>query len=252
MDRRPPDAIREADATAARAERALHRELRVVTAPQSTRGSFASLAAALALILAAAALVVALTREPKAEPVQAVERAAAIPPGSIDASRLAPDTLTGAQIEEGRLGPVPRSHRADSAADARRLGGKPASAYLPAARVSSRVVRASAGETKTVMKRPPFTVTMSCIQKPRNALNVVMTASADRRSSIVAVAGRSLPAFGDGVKREFTTITSPKAVWISGQPFTLTAPSGPPIAGIFSAGVKSFGGDCAASVVAIG
>lgn len=221
-------------------------------APEPARGSFASVAAGLALILAAAALVVALTREPKA-PTPSVARATVIAPGSIDASKIKPDTLTGAQIDESKLGPVPRSRLADVAGDARRFAGRRPSDFVAAARVvSSRLARASTGETKTVLKKSPFTVTMTCAQKPGNAVNVLLTAHSDRGSSVVAVAGHTLPPFGGGTKRDFQSITLPKAVWLSGQPFTLTAPSGQSVAGILSLGVKSFGSDCAAGVVAVG
>jgi hypothetical protein len=93
---------------------------------------------------------------------------------------------------------------------------------------------------------------MTCARKPRNAVNVLLTASSARSSSVVAIAGRTLPSFGGGTKRDFQSITVSKGFWLSGQPFTLTAPSGQSVAGIVSLGVKSFGSDCAASVVAVG
>ena len=222
-----------------------------MTAPQSTRGSFASLAAALALILAAAALVVALTRDPKPAP-----RAAPTPTNGaangVDASQLAPDSLTGAQIDESKLGKVPQSGRSDTAADARRLGGKGAAAFVPAERVAGgRLRRASAGETVTVLRKPPFSVAMRCARS-RGSLNMVVTAKSAQTGSLMAIGGRSLQAFGGGTGRDFMTLTTSRAVWVGGSPFTLTAPSGASIAGMVSAGVKSFGADCAASVVALG
>jgi hypothetical protein len=73
-----------------------------------------------------------------------------------------------------------------------------------------------------------------------------------RGSSFVAVSGRTLPAFGGKTARDFQSITLAKPLWLSGQPFTLTAPSGQSVAGILSIGVKSFGSDCAAAVTAVG
>jgi hypothetical protein len=48
---------------------------------------------------------------------------------TISREKVKKDTLTGTEIEEAKLGTVPRATRADSAADAASLGGTPASAY---------------------------------------------------------------------------------------------------------------------------
>jgi hypothetical protein len=215
-------------------------------APPRTRTPLFQFAAVAALILAAAAFVVALTRDPKTTPSPAATTAQRPAP-------IAPDSLTGTQIDESKLGPVPRSEQADRAADSRRLAGKPPSAFLGAQRMSaSGLVRIATGDTKTIARKSPFTMSARCTTGARGATNLLVTASSRRRGSVVAVAGRSLPAFGGGTSRNVMTLLSPKSVWASGQPFTLTAPSGDSLAGILSGGIKTFGSDCAASVVVIG
>jgi hypothetical protein len=215
-------------------------------APPRTRAPLFQFAAVAALILAAAAFVVALTRDSKPArlpPVTAAPRQAPI----------APDSLTGVQVDESKLGPVPRSTQADRAANARRLGGKGPSAFLPADRVAaSGLIRVGTGETKTVVKQSPFTISARCSTGPKGATSLLVTVSSRRRGSVAAVAGRSLPAFGGTTTRSVMTLLSPRYVWASGQPFTLTAASGESLAGILSGGIKAFGADCAASVTAVG
>jgi hypothetical protein len=53
-----------------------------------------------------------------------------IRPEAIDASRVAENSLTGDVINESTLGKVPEAAQADTAADAARLGGLAASAFL--------------------------------------------------------------------------------------------------------------------------
>ena len=215
-------------------------------APPRTRAPLFHFAAVVAVILAAAAFVVALTRDPEVSRAPAVTAAPRQAP-------IAPDSLTGAQIDESKLGRVPHSLLADRAANSRRLDGKTPSAFLGADRMTaSGLVRLDTGQTKTVVKKAPFTISARCTTGAKGATNLLVTAGSKRRGSVVAVAGRALPAFGGGSTRAFMRLLSPKYVWASGQPFTLTAPSGETLAGILSGGVKAFGADCAASVTALG
>ena len=215
-------------------------------APPRTRPPLFQFAAVAALVVAVAAFVVAVTRDPKPTRVTG----AATPPRP---APIAPDSLTGAQIDESKLGIVPRSTQADRASEARRLGGKPPSAFAPAGRIGSAgLVRLGTGQTKTLLKRTPFTIAARCSTGAKGGTSVLVTARSKRAGSVVAVAGRALPAFGGATSRDFMTLLSPKPVWASGQPFTLTAPSGQSLAGILSGGIKSFGADCAASVVVVG
>jgi hypothetical protein len=81
---------------------------------------------------------------------------------SLSGDRLRDDSITGKQIRLGSLGPVP------IAKNAQELGGHPASYFLsgPASGSSgatrSGLMTASGGQTVTLGKFGPFTVTLTC------------------------------------------------------------------------------------------
>jgi hypothetical protein len=211
-----------------------------MASPPTTRGAYTAVAATLALLLAAVALVVSLTREPSTAERRATTPAAAKP---------APDSLTGAEIDEHTLASVPRSASAD---DAARLGGKPPSAFLPSRRVEATgLVRLSAGDSKTLLRRPPFTVVARCASAAKG-LNLALTARSSKSGSIVTVGGLPGKSFGGRESRRFISLTYGKSLWLGGQGVTFSAPGGPSIAGLASTGVKTLGSDCAASLTILG
>lgn len=75
---------------------------------------------------------------------------AAIAPGAVTRSAVAPDSLDGSRIDEATLARVPRSGRADVAADAAGLGGVPAAEHV--SRVT--VVRAATATSSAPQKGP--------------------------------------------------------------------------------------------------
>jgi hypothetical protein len=194
---------------------------------------YAGVIATLALLLAAVALVAAITgADRKTETVTAQT-----PPPR-------PQNLTGAQIDESTLGPVPRAR---TASDAARLEGKRASAFVPAGRVrSSGLVKLSRGETKTVLRASPFVFRARCDEAGGKArVNLLARAPKD---SIVTIASKPAAAFKTTREAPLANITGAH-VWISGQPLTATAPKGGSAAGLLSFGADIFGADCAVSIV---
>src|ERR1700724_1386873 len=74
---------------------------------------------------------------------------------SLSGNRLKKHTITGAQINFGKLGSVPNADR---------LGGLTASAYEPSAHfIRSGLVKAPPGQTVPLVKFGPFTLSLTCI-----------------------------------------------------------------------------------------
>lgn len=108
-----------------------------------------------AMVVAIVALVVAMTGSAVAGPLKSLIDGSAIKKHSIPGNRMINHTLTAEQIDLSRLGTVPQ------AGNALRLGGQPASSYLPA----SKVLRWSFGISKGRSRQfswGPLTFTATC------------------------------------------------------------------------------------------
>src|SRR4051812_19663682 len=68
---------------------------------------------------------------------------------AVVSSKVKKDTLTGADVNESRLGPVPTAGRADSAGNADQLGGKSAEAFIAAGAKGGEAAHADAGDNAT-------------------------------------------------------------------------------------------------------
>lgn len=113
-----------------------------------------------AMVVAIIALVVAASGTAMAAS-QLVDGDSLIKKDSLSGNRLRHATVTGKQIKLSSLGEVPR---AKTAANARELGGRPASAYaLGSSTVAgSGLVTASGGQTAKLASFGPFTVSLKC------------------------------------------------------------------------------------------
>ena len=88
-----------------------------------------------AMVVAIVALVVAMAGSALAGPLKSVILGSSIKKHSIPGNRLIDHTLTRRQINLGKLGTVPVAALALNATNALKLGGQPASSYLPASKL---------------------------------------------------------------------------------------------------------------------
>lgn len=195
-----------------------------------------------ALTLAAAALAISLDSPD--------ER-----PQRISASMLADDSVTGEKVDESSLRAVPRARVAERATDSRALQGRSARDFVPVARLrSTRGLRKlSTGDEVVLLRKSPFSFRAKCSRgKDGEGARLELIARSRLPRTIVFFGGKSLPEFGRGPGRSFAALDSTGAAFVSDNAITVTTPRGPAAVGIISFGINSFGGDCVASMVAIG
>lgn len=127
-----------------------------------------------ALLVAILALVVAMTGSAIAGPLKTVIDGSSIKKDSIPGDRLVDHTLTGQQIDLGKLGTVP------SAANALKLGGHPAGSYLPASKILRWSFKMNKGNPAHKFTYGPLTFIASCAPdgSKTNATLEVKTAEA--------------------------------------------------------------------------
>jgi hypothetical protein len=152
--------------------------------------------------------------------------------GTLPANRIKKHSITGAQVNLAKLGTVPGAENANS------LGGQPASAYTGALKVKrSGLVKASKGQTVTILTSGPFTLSLTCEDKGGGVVRDVMVASSTEANSLL---DSSTP----GTTREFEARegTTPKST--TGTARSFIAPSGASLEGISNDGINSLGSDC--------
>lgn len=214
------------------------------------RLTYANVTATLALLIALAAGIYTLSSENDAAPAK---RTAPSERG-VDAGP-APNSLGGDEIDESALATVPRANRARTArraGDARRLGGKGPSQFVPAAKLpaAGALVKLRTGGEKRLVKKGPLELAMDCVREPRGLLGLQITMKSSTRGAYVAALGKLVPLNRDD-RRIFLQIKS-KKTWIGSVPWSAAEPGGTALSGIISFGVGVLGSDCAVSVTAVG
>lgn len=205
-----------------------------------------------AMVVAMIALIVAVGGTAFAGPVaQLAKRVSGnkiIKKRSLSGNRLRKHTITGTEVKLSKLGTVPRANTAntaDLAANANGLGGQPASAFFPAGRVhASGLVKASKGQTVTVLSAGPFTLTLKCQDAGASGTKATLTATSTEANS-------ELDGFPLGTSRDIDTSMGTTPNGSTGAARSLLAPSGAYFRGVSDDGVNAFGADCFAGVTGI-
>jgi hypothetical protein len=189
------------------------------------------------LAVAAVALVVGL-----AAPAAAHETTHLISGASIKAN-----SVTGKQVKESSLGPVPR------AVSARRLGGKPASAFASAAAASASGLAKipTGGASHVVFARYPLTWHATCTVSGTTAtFTISVTAAEDVNFTqggstdlgTVIAAGHTLEIDNGAVGGPLNTVTF----------YSVTGADGTAYSGLFTGQLHLDGTPCGTSVTASG
>jgi hypothetical protein len=179
---------------------------------------------------------------------------------SLSGNRLRNHTISGKQVNLGKLGKVPSAKNADHAtiansastatnathaSDASTVGGQPPSAFVPATRLaaSSSLIKltgaASPGTTQTVISTGPFTVTLTCTKTGSTVTESLDASSTEAGSDIN---GTLEPA---GTPNNLDT-RGPSAVFADtiNTNVDLAAPSGATLDFMYGEGINSLGTDC--------
>lgn len=114
------------------------------------------------MVVAIVALVVAMTGSAIAGPLKTVIDGSSIKKHSIPGNRLIDHTLTGQQIDVSKLGTVP------SAANALKLGGRPAASYLAASKLLRWDFKMNIGNAPHTLTFGPLKFIASCTQDGAN------------------------------------------------------------------------------------
>jgi hypothetical protein len=121
------------------------------------------------MVVSMIALVVALSGTAVAA-TKMVNGDSLIEKNSLSGNRLVNHTITGQQVNLSKLGTVPKATHATSATtatnatNATKLGGQPASAYIPASEATrSGFIQANAGQTVPVVRFGPFKLQLDCV-----------------------------------------------------------------------------------------
>jgi hypothetical protein len=204
------------------------------------------------MVVAIIALIVAVGGTAFAGPVaQLAKRVSGnkiIKKRSLSGNRLRKHTITGTEVKLTKLGTVPRAKTANTAnlaANANALGGQPASAFFPAGRVrASGLVKASKGQTVTVLTTGPFTLTLKCEDAGASGAKATFTATSTEANSL-------LDNYPLGTSRAIDTAMGTTPNGSTGAGRSLVAPSGANFHGVSADGVNALGADCFASITGI-
>ena len=212
--------------------------------------TFANVASALALVLAAVALAVALGADDELTPPggsEVVERA-----GTAEAADRA-DTA-------GRAETAKRARTARSAATAKRaatadkLGGVEGRRLADAARRAGgvrrpKLVKLDVGRSATALTSGPLRVRVSCADGAKGP-EVGISFSSTHEGSLVSVSGTP-GATIDAGGRELLKLSGERPLWSGGRSFSLASPKGSIVEGVLSYGINQLGADCVASVAGL-
>jgi hypothetical protein len=200
-----------------------------------------------ALVVAIIALVVAVSGSALAAG-RLISGDRLIKKGTLSGDRLRPRTLTGTQINLRTLGEVPSAALAATAANADKLGGRPASSYVtsPGTGGSLRaIVRASAtasGSTVALLSSGPFTLTMTCAAQPDGGTSLTLFGSSSEDNADLEDTFVSANTPTDLTTPDINDITGPYAQ--DGLSLSFEAPSGAQLIITGGDGVNSLGSDC--------
>jgi hypothetical protein len=154
--------------------------------------------------------------------------------GSLPGNRIKKHSITGTQVNLNKLGTVPTANNANS------LGGKPASVYAAAGNiVRSGLIRASKGQTVTILTSGPFTLSLKCVDAGAGKTEDIFQASSTEASL--------LDSSTQLTTREVETHESAAGSSSTGTSRSFIAPSGAVLEGVSNDGVNLLGADCFAS-----
>jgi hypothetical protein len=172
-----------------------------------------------------------------------------IKPRSLSANRLRNHSITGLQVSLGKLGRVPSAARAfvagsaqnavnaqdaaiaTNAKNAAALGGRPASAYEPAANFArTGLVTAATGQTVPLASFGPFTLSLRC-----SAGSAEIQASSSEPNSVAFGASMA------GAGTPYTVVPSPSSGRFANQSGSFLTPSGKTYAGVATVGLEAAG-----------
>jgi hypothetical protein len=189
--------------------------------------------------IAAVALVIGLTAPALAHEANVVAH-------KISGSDLKKNSVTGKQIKESTLATVP------SATNARKLGGKPASAYARATTATaSGLVKIPYGGTHTVFTRYPLTWVATCTKGSgtTNIFTLSIKAAEDVDFTQQETGLGDLLGKGKTMEIDNAANTGSQQAVLN---YTVTGRDGAHYSGMFSAGLNVEGVPCGMSVTAIG
>jgi hypothetical protein len=200
-----------------------------------------------ALVVAIIALVVAASGSAlAAERLISGDRL--IKKGTLSGDRLRPRTLTGTQINLRKLGEVSRAALADTAANADKLGGRPASSYVTSpgtgggGRAIVRAAATASGSTVALLSSGPFTLTMTCTAQPDGGTSLTLFGSSSENNADLEDTFVSANAPTDLITPDINDIIGPYAQ--DGLSLSFEAPSGAQLIITGGDGVNSLSSDC--------
>jgi hypothetical protein len=168
---------------------------------------------------------------------------------SVTSSKLALNAVTGGNVVESTLGPVPN---AALATNAQQLGGQPPSAFLPASTVTTgaKVQTATApANDQTLLQRGPLTLIAECADAGGGIHGVSVFATSSEAGFIAY--GASQKALPAGSPQLLDSITDTTALY-KVHPYSYSAASGTAFGGGFGLGINLPAGDCVTTAHAIG
>jgi hypothetical protein len=177
---------------------------------------------------------------------------------SLSGNRLRTHTLTGAEINLSRLGPVPDAKAADYATDAgsattasnaTKLGGQPAGSYLTNSDLIGtkgivKISASAAGHTVTLFSSGPFTVTATCTSSSDGPGMTVSASSSEANSDLDG--NYAAPNTPTDLNQDIPPSTTPFSY--DGLDLDFEAPSGAQAIVTGAVGVAGLGTDCWANL----
>ena len=214
--------------------------------------TYANAAATLAVLLAGAALAVALTGDDEAAGPAATTGAATV--------AFAAGAERAEQAERAKTAErADTAERAESAVFARRarvadrlvarLDRQLRAAVRGARGVRPAIsVTAAPGQTKPLLRSPPFRFRLVCSQAPREQTRLVLTARSDEGDALFSLGGRAGQSVPEGQDKPVIELISARPLWSGGSAFSLQTAEGDAVHGVVSFGLDRLGGACAASM----
>jgi hypothetical protein len=167
--------------------------------------------------------------------------------GTVTGADVGHNALTAKDILESSLGTVP------SAADAAKLDGKAASDFVGADRlVTTPFVRLTVGQTKTILRRGPFTWSAQCSDAGGGQVRLAVTLESTEANSFSASFSSQGAAVGPGSPATVFDNQSSSPAYSIGFPATAIAPSGAETSGFGWVGIKVPGSDCGVKMNLVG
>jgi hypothetical protein len=167
--------------------------------------------------------------------------------GTVTGAEVRGNSLTGRDILESTFRTVPS---AANAANATALGGKTASAFLSADRLTtSPFVKLSVGQTKTVARSGPFTWKATCTDAGSGQRTLTVTVESTEAGAVAASFNGSGAPVGPGAPATvFDSAATAGPAYSIGFPATAIAPSGAQPTGFGWVAIEAGGADCGTKI----